>query len=211
MDTHQPSFQDPSSLRHQQLLEWLQEKAVELQSREHRQDSEYLNPLMTELGKCKFECLQANEEIRNLFSNVSRRVEICEQQAESRRQKERIRRKMRESFGFGDLDDEELGFEESDEEPQEVPEYLKDFGFSGDYVESNGQGREEGGWGRQVGQIVIETDAIQHQKQFGQVDAVDLADLGQNGQRIVMIERLVFRVLLYGYWPLGLYNANSLF
>lgn len=181
MNTNTPlKLNNPSSLRHRQLLEWLQEKAVELQSRESRQNSEYLETLMRDLEKSKFECLQGNPEIRSLFSNVSRRVEICVQQAEAKLLRERKKKKFRESFGFGDLDEEDLGFWDSDEEDEEkeIPDYLKDF-----------RGDGSGKWGKQAQRIVIETDGLQDQKQFGQIDGVDLADLENSGRRMNSIER----------------------
>ena len=153
---------DSETSRTLYLKNILHSKAVDLQNRENRQNLDFIKLLLSDLEGIKFECLNSEKEICNLFANISKKAEICEQQLQINKKnskneefvssrRKRRRRKVRESFGFSEFknedysdDDMVINMSEDDE-----PDYLKHF-------EMEKKKNEEMIWGKNKCQIEVD-------------------------------------------------------
>lgn len=185
---------DSTTSQHLSLKNFLHSKAIELQDRQNRQSAPYIRDLLSNLHQIKFECLNADKEIRNLFSSISRKAEICDQQLQlsqkggnseefvSTRRKRR-RRKLRESFGFSQYKNEGFSENESDREPgfgssdEEEPDYLRHF-------EMERKRNEERLWGSRQ----VEVDGLEARPEFREVKYTVLEADEQFGDRIKIVK-----------------------
>lgn len=185
---------EPISTRTLFLQNFLHEKAVDLQTRENRQDPEFIRELLGELEQIKFECLNLKGEICDLFVNISKKAEICEQQMQisgakqtskfgSRRRKRR-NQKLRESFGFSEFKGENNSETEMspDASEDEEPEYLRHFQMAK-------QRNEEAIWGGKTRQI--EGDALEMRSEFRDVKYTVLSPAEDFTERIQMVKEWV--------------------
>ena len=170
------SLDSPESLRHKYIRKLLENKAVELQSRQNRHDSKWISNLMSELLEIKFECLNASNKIKDLFVSVSQRAEMCEQQIEfySETDSRRKQKKMRESFGFSQFQDEDIIDGVSDDDDDE-PEYIKDFGAN-----SNSFYQKT---------VRVEQDGLEMRKEFNQIDYTSLQSREFFTDRVIVVEK----------------------
>ena len=151
---------EPETSRVLYLKNFLDSHAVDLQNRENRQNLEFIKNLLQDLQEIKFECLNSDKEICNLFATISKKAEICEQQLQINKQnvnseefvssrRKRRRRKLRESFGFSQFKNEECSDDDFIIEisgDEDEPDYLKHF-------EMEKKKNEEMIWGQQTCQI----------------------------------------------------------
>jgi hypothetical protein len=182
--------QDPITSRALHLKNFLHSKAIELQDRDNRHNSAFINSLLKDLQNIKFECLNSDTEICNLFASISKKVEICEQQLQiesnpgtnedfvSSRRKRR-RRKLRESFGFSQFKDQDCseddeGFHSSEDEE---PEYLRHF-------QMEKRKNEEELWGQKQ----VESDGLEGRREFRDIKYTVLEQDEQFGDRIKIVK-----------------------